>query len=150
MWLSDHLRGLLLVFVAAVIARCGWEAAPGVADWAAGVWSDTVWPVVADTVADWNAGNLLVKLLILLAVCAVLFAGFWLASLVLFFLLHPLTSIGIFFEKLNDGIACIIDDISYRRRRRAKERSLKDGGGTPVVTLEKPDHHTDGIEAATV
>ena len=135
MWLSDHLRGLLLVFVAAVIARCGWEAAPGVSDWASGVWSSMVWPVVADTVADWNAGNLLVKLLILLAVCAVLFVGFWLASLVLFFVLHPLTSIGIFFEKLNDCIVDTIDCISDFRRDSAKRKT---GGSDAGQVESKP------------
>ena len=150
MWLSDHLRGMLMVFLAAVVARCGWEAAPGLADWAVGFWTGNVTPLVEETVADWNGGGFASRLMIVVAVCGVLLIGFYLSSLILFFVSHPLESIGIVFEKLNDGIACIIDDISYRRRRRAKEQLLKDGGGTPVATLEKPDHHADGTEAATV
>lgn len=150
MWLSKHLRGMLLVFLAAVVARCGWEAAPDLSDWAVGFWTENVTPLVEETVADWNNGGFMSRLMIVVAVSGVLLIGFYLSSLILYFVSHPLESIGIVFEKLNDGITCIIDDISYRRKRRAKERSLKDDGGTPVATLEKPDLHTDGTEAATV
>ena len=150
MWLSDHLRGMLMVFLAAVVARCGWEAAPDLYGWAAGFWAGNVTPLVEETVADWNGGGFASRSMIVVAVCGVLLIGFYLLSLILYFVSHPLESIGIVFEKLNDGITCIIDDISYRRKRRAKERSLKDGGGTPVATLEKPNLHRAGTEAATV
>jgi len=150
MWLSNHLRGMLMVFLAAGVARCGWEAAPGLTDWAVGFWMENMTPLVEETMADWNDGGFASRLMIMVAVCGVLLIGFYLLSLILYFVSHPLESIGIVFEKLNDGITCIIDDISYRRKRRTKEQALKDGDGTPVATLEKPDLHTAGTEAATV
>ena len=147
MWLSNHLRGMLMVFLAAVVARCGWEVAPDLYGWAVGLWTGNVTPLVEETVADWNGGGFMPRLMIVVAVCGVLLIGFYLLSLILYFVSHPLESIGIAFEKLDDGITCVVDYIDCKRKRRAKEQALRDDGATPVIPPEKPDLHTIGTEA---